>query len=85
MAGIDRKRAAVQATLVAFMEDPDTPRPENPIHSTGGALDYGYAAALVGGVVVYGWATPLILDVLGEPWLTDGWGGSCVPAPDLSR
>ena len=68
MAGIDSKRSSVEATLVAFMDDPDAPRPENPIHSTSGALEYGYAAALVGGVVVYGWATPLILDVLGDTW-----------------
>ncbi len=73
MAGIDSKRSSVEATLVAFMDDPDAPRPENPIHSTSGALEYGYAAALVGGVVVYGWATPLILDVLGDTWLSDGW------------
>ncbi len=73
MVGMNTKRSSVEATLVAFMDDPDVPRPENPIHSTSGARDYGYAAALVGGVVVYGWATPLILDVLGDTWLSDGW------------
>ena len=73
MAGMVPQRSSVEATLVAFMDDPDSAHPENPIHSTGGALDFGYAAALVGGVAVYGWATPLILDALGETWLSEGW------------
>lgn len=64
---------AVETTLVAFMRDPDAPRPENPIHSTGGARDYGYRGALVGGVTVYGWAVPAILQALGNRWLEDGF------------
>ncbi|MEE9279267.1 MAG: hypothetical protein V3V67_03745 [Myxococcota bacterium] len=70
---MNEESRSYERTMVAFMEDPDAPRPENPIHSTSGALEYGYRAALVGGVVVYGWATPGILAMLGETWLEDGW------------
>ncbi|MDP6607107.1 MAG: hypothetical protein QF664_12745 [Dehalococcoidia bacterium] len=59
--------------ITAFMENPDAPRPENPIHSTGGGQEYGFRAALVGGVTVYGWAAPAIIEALGERWLGDGW------------
>jgi hypothetical protein len=62
-----------ESKITAFMENPDAPRPENPIHSTGGAQEYGYRAALVGGVTVYGWAASTILEALGERWLWDGW------------
>lgn len=59
--------------ITAFMEDPDALRPENPIHSTSGGLEYGFRAALVGGVTVYGWAAPAIVEALGESWLERGW------------
>ncbi len=59
--------------ITAFMEDPDAPRPENPIHSTAGGTEYGYRAALVGGVTVYGWAAPAIIEALGVSWLDHGW------------
>lgn len=59
--------------ITAFMENPDAPRPENPIHSTAGGTQYGYRAALVGGVTVYGWAAPAIMEALGERWLERGW------------
>jgi hypothetical protein len=66
-------QARGERRLVAFMENPDAPRPGNPIHSTDGGKDYGYTAALVGGVTVYGWAVPAIVDALGEGWLDHGW------------
>jgi acyl dehydratase len=59
--------------ITAFMEDPDAPRPGNPIHSTSGGTEYGYRAALVGGVTVYGWAAPAIMEALGDGWLDHGW------------
>ena len=65
--------ALAERHITAFMDSPDTPRPDNPIHSTEGGKAYGYKAALVGGVHVYGWTLPAILDVLGQDWLHDGW------------
>lgn len=59
--------------LTAVMDDADAPKPDNPIHSTGGARDFGFRAALVGGVTVYGWAVRTIVRALGERWLHDGW------------
>jgi len=59
--------------VTAFLDGPDDPNIPNAIHSTEGAKDYGYKAALVGGVTVWGWATPTILEALGERWLEDGW------------
>lgn len=59
--------------VTAFLDGPDNPNIPNAIHSTEGAKDYGYQAALVGGVTVWGWATPTILELLGERWLEDGW------------
>lgn len=55
------------------MDDPDAPRPSNPIHSTDGGREYGYKAALIGGINVYGWATAAILEAIGPRWLRDGW------------
>lgn len=63
----------LETTFKAFMENPDAPRPENPIHSTDGGREYGYRAALIGGATVYGWAVPAILEVCGEEWLQLGW------------
>jgi hypothetical protein len=63
----------VTKQITAFMDNPDAPRPGNPIHSTGGSREYGYKAALIGGVNVYGWAVPAILEALGDTWLEDGW------------
>ena len=59
--------------VTAFLDGPDDPNMSNAIHSTQGAKDYGYRAALVGGVTVWGWATPTILEALDERWLEDGW------------
>lgn len=57
----------------AFMADPDSPRPDNPIHSTDSAREHGFKGALVGGIHVYGWATQAFLDELGPGWLDSGW------------
>jgi acyl dehydratase len=59
--------------VTAFLDGPDNPNIPNAIHSTEGAKDYGYKAALVGGVTVWGWATPTILEAIGDRWLADGW------------
>ncbi|MCZ6871605.1 MAG: MaoC/PaaZ C-terminal domain-containing protein [Gammaproteobacteria bacterium] len=64
---------AAQQRMTAFMDNPDAPRPGNPIHSTGGAKAYGYEGALVGGASVYGWAVRTIVEALGEVWLDEGW------------
>jgi hypothetical protein len=63
----------LERTITAFMEDPDAPRPENPIHSTDGGREYGYRAALIGGATVFGWTVPAILEVCGAQWLQQGW------------
>lgn len=63
----------VEITLTAFMEDPDAPRPNNPIHSSESARSYGYKGALIGGVNVYGWGTRAILEAFGTGWLSTGW------------
>jgi len=55
------------------MNDPDAPRPENPIHSTDTAREHGFKGALIGGVNVYGWVTDAFVDLLGESWLANGW------------
>ena len=62
-----------EEVLHAVMEDADELKPGNPIHSTDGAREYGFRAALVGGATVYGWAVRTIVSVLGERWLQDGW------------
>lgn len=59
--------------ITAFLGNPDRPDITNPIHSTDGAKEYGYQAALVGGATVWGWAAPAILDALGTGWLDHGW------------
>ncbi len=59
--------------ITAFMDDPDAPRPGNPIHSTSSAKAYGYEGALVGGATVYGWGVRTIVEGLGEAWLDEGW------------
>ena len=67
--------SAQSATLdmTAFLGNEDSPTIRNAIHSTEGAAEYGYRAALVGGATVFGWSTPLILEVLGTEWLDHGW------------
>jgi acyl dehydratase len=60
-------------TITAFMDNPDAPRPSNPIHSTDSAKAYGYEGALVGGATVYGWAVRTIVEALGKRWLEEGW------------
>ena len=57
----------------AFLDDPDAPRPENPIHSTAAAKSHGFKGALVGGIHVYGWTTGAFLETLGQQWLSSGW------------
>ncbi len=60
--------------LTATLDTPDDRSAiGNEIHSTEGAKDYGYQAALVGGATVFGWATPAVLEALGEGWLSRGW------------
>ena len=64
---------AAESRVVAFLGNPDRPDIRNAIHSTAGAQEYGYRAALVGGATVFGWAVPAILDVMGDAWLDTGW------------
>ncbi len=64
---------AVEHTLIAAMPEADAPNPGNPIHSSDGARDYGFRAALVGGATVYGWCVPAIIDAAGMGWLEHGW------------
>lgn len=59
--------------MTAFLGNEDSPTIRNAIHSTQGAQEYGFRAALVGGATVFGWATPAILEVLGREWLDQGW------------
>ncbi len=65
--------AAARVTLTAFLGNEDSPTILNAIHSTEGAKEYGYRAALVGGATVFGRATPAIFEVLGKEWLDFGW------------
>ncbi|MCK9486048.1 MAG: hypothetical protein M0R73_05005 [Dehalococcoidia bacterium] len=65
--------SAAEMTMTAFLGNPDQPTIRNAIHSTEGAREYGYQAALVGGVTVFGWATPLILEHVGATWMDHGW------------
>lgn len=62
-----------RAQVTAFLDNEDSLTIPNIIHSTAGAAQYGYSAALVGGVTVYGWAVPAIIEAAGERWLHDGW------------
>ncbi len=55
------------------MPEADAPNPANPIHSSDGARDYGFRAALVGGATIYGWCVPAIIDAAGMAWLEQGW------------
>lgn len=64
---------AISRTIVAVMPDADAPNPGNPIHSSDGARDYGFRAALVGGATIYGWCVPAIIDAAGKQWLDHGW------------
>ncbi len=66
-------RRSAEHRVTAFLDGPDSPDIRNVIHSTDGAKEYGYTAALVGGVTVYGWATPTIVEALGAGWLERGW------------
>ncbi|MCB1693059.1 MAG: hypothetical protein KDI19_09855 [Pseudomonadales bacterium] len=59
--------------FTAFLNNPDAPRPENPIHSTDGGRQHGFKGALVGGIHVYGWTTGAFLELLGDEWLDSGW------------
>ena len=55
------------------MQNPDAPRPDNPIHSTDGGKAYGFEGALVGGIHVYGWTSDAFVEAIGGRWLHDGW------------
>ncbi|MDA0264926.1 MAG: MaoC family dehydratase [Chloroflexi bacterium] len=63
----------IEKTVVAYLDNDDSPDITNPIHSTEVAKAYGFNGPLVGGVTVWGWATDTILEALGEGWLEDGW------------
>ena len=63
----------IENTVVAYLDNEDSPDISNPIHSTEVAKAYGFAGPLVGGVTVWGWATDTILEALGEEWLEIGW------------
>ena len=63
----------VENTVVAYLDNDDSPDITNPIHSTEVAKSYGFDGPLVGGVTVWGWATDTILAALGEGWLEEGW------------
>jgi len=65
--------ATIENTVVAYLDNDDSPDITNPIHSTEVAKSYGFDGPLVGGVTVWGWATETILSALGEGWLEDGW------------
>ncbi len=64
---------AVERSIVAVMPEADAPNPGNPIHSSDGARDYGFRAALVGGATIYGWCAAAIIDAAGMGWLEHGW------------
>ena len=66
-------RTTIENTVVAYLDNDDSPDITNPIHSTEVARSYGFAGPLVGGVTVWGWATDTILAALGERWLEEGW------------
>jgi len=67
-------RKSAHIRLTATLDTPDDRKAiGNEIHSTAGAKDYGYKAALVGGATVFGWTTPAILEALGHGWLDRGW------------
>lgn len=66
-------RMTIENTVVAYLDNEDSPDISNPIHSTEVARSYGFNGPLVGGVTVWGWATDTILAALGEGWLEDGW------------
>ena len=66
-------RTILQNTVVAYLNNEDSPDISNPIHSTEVAKAYGFDGPLVGGVTVWGWATDTILEALGDEWLEDGW------------
>ena len=62
-------RTKIENTVVAYLDNDDSPDITNPIHSTEVAKAYGFDGPLVGGVTVWGWATETILTALGEDWL----------------
>ena len=63
----------IKNSVVAYLDNEDSPDISNPIHSTEFAKVYGFSGPLVGGVTVWGWATDTILEALGDDWLEDGW------------
>ena len=66
-------RTSIETTVVAYLDNDDSPDITNPIHSTEVAKSYGFDGPLVGGVTVWGWATDTILSAIGEDWLEEGW------------
>lgn len=65
--------AVVTDSVLAFLDNDDSPEIRNPIHSTAVAREYGFDGPLVGGVTVWSWSIPAILEALGEAWLDRGW------------
>jgi len=66
-------RTTIENTVVAYLDNDDSPDITNPIHSTEVAKSYGFDGPLVGGVTVWGWATDTIVAAVGEGWLEEGW------------
>ncbi len=66
-------RTTIENTVVAYLDNDDSPDITNPIHSTEVAKSYGFDGPLVGCVTVGGWATDTILAAAGEGWLEEGW------------
>ena len=64
---------AIERSIVALMPEADAPNPNNPIHSSDSAREYGFRAALVGGATIYGWCVPAIIEATGMEWLVHGW------------
>lgn len=76
------RQGRAELRLTATLDTPDDRQAiGNEIHSTDGAKDYGYQAALVGGATVFGWATPVILEALGEGWIERGWAEAAFRRP----
>lgn len=63
----------IERSITAFLDGEDSLEIDNIIHSTAGAAQFGFEAALVGGVTVYSWAVPALIEALGEDWLDSGW------------
>ncbi len=76
---------AVERTIVAVMPEADAPNPGNPIHSSDGARDYGFRAALVGGATIYGWCVPRDHRCGRNGMARARMGRRCIPAAGVSE